>query len=142
MSDDTKGRVVGVGGVFFKVADAAQTRDWYRDHLGLGTDAYGTNFEWRVADEGTAKGFTQWSPFAADTEYFGEPDQKFMVNYRVVNIEALIEKLRSDGVTIAKEIETEDYGKFAHIIDGDGHRVELWEPNDVEYEKIVDGVTK
>lgn len=141
-----KGRVVGIGGIFFKTADTGKTRAWYQQHLGLNTDEYGTNFEWRQADDspadGQRKGFTQWSPFAADTGYFAPSDKDFMINYRVVNLEALLEQLRSDGISIVGEVETYEYGKFAHIMDLDGHKIELWEPNDIEYEKITDGRTR
>ena len=133
-------RVTGIGGVFFKVKDTEKTRQWYRDHLGFNIDQYGTNFEWRQADEGTLKGFTQWSPFKEDSDYF---EQEFMINYRVTDLDGLIKELREKGVTIVDEIESQDFGKFVHIIDGDGSKVELWEPNDEEYDKMLgEGRTK
>jgi len=106
-----------IGGIFFKVKDTAATRDWYKEHLGLNTDDYGTNFEWRQADEGTQKGFTQWSPFKSDSDYFNAP---FMINYRVDDLVGLVEELRAKGVEIVDDIQEEDYGKFVHIRDGDG----------------------
>ena len=133
-------RVTGIGGVFFKVKDTEKTRQWYRDHLGFNIDQYGTNFEWRQADEGTLKGFTQWSPFKEDSDYF---EQEFMINYRVTDLDGLIKELREKGVNIVDEIESQDFGKFVHIIDGDGSKVELWEPNDEEYDKMLgEGRTK
>ena len=132
--------VNGIGGIFFKVKDPAKTRDWYREHLGLNTDEYGSNFEWRQADEGVKKGFTQWSPFKDSSRYF---DQEFMVNYRVTDLDGLLADLRARGVTIVDEVVTEDYGKFVHITDGDGNKVELWEPFDEVYDGILsDGRTK
>ena len=65
-----------------------------------------------------------------------------MINYRVENLEALVEKLRNNGVTITDSIESYDYGKFVHILDVEGNKIELWEPNDIEYEKISGGRTK
>lgn len=59
-----------------------------------------------------------------------------MINYRVENIEALVAELRSVGVTIVDEIEIYDYGKFVHILNPEGNKIELWEPNDTEYEKL------
>lgn len=142
MSDDTTpGRVTGIGGVFFRSPDPAATRDWYGEHLGLGIDAYGTNFRWRSHTEPERKGFTQWSPFDHDTDYFGQPEQQAMVNYRVDDLDAILERLRSSGVEIVGEMQVEPFGRFQHIIDGDGRRVELWEPVETEYEKIVDGTT-
>lgn len=143
-AEGKKGRVVGIGGMFFKSPDTAKTRDWYRKHLGLNTDDYGTNFEWRQADAGVRKGFTQWSPFNADTEYFNPSTKDFMFNYRVVNLAALLEQLQQDGVELVGEIQSYEYGKFAHIMDCDGSKIELWEPNDALYQTMVHegGVTK
>ena len=133
-------RVTGIGGVFFKVKDPSMTRDWYKQHLGFNTDEYGSNFEWRQADEGVKKGFTQWSPFKESSSYF---DQDFMINYRVSNLDGLLDDLRTKGVEIVDEVQQEDYGKFVHIIDGDGNKVELWEPNDESYDDMVgEGRTK
>ena len=140
LKEKTMERVTGIGGVFFKVEDPEKTREWYKEHLGLNTDEYGSNFEWRQADEGELKGFTQWSPFKETSDYF---DEQFMINYRVTDLEALVAELEAKGVTVVDEIETQGYGKFVHIIDNDGTRVELWEPNDIEYDKMVgEGRTK
>jgi len=84
----------------------------------------------------TKKGFTQWSPFNEKTKYFEPSTKDFMINYRVDNLEVLVEELKKEGVTIADKIETVEYGKFVHIIDIEGNKVELWEPNDIEYEKL------
>ncbi|MHC4450831.1 MAG: VOC family protein [Planctomycetota bacterium] len=135
-------RVTGIGGIFFRAQDPDATRSWYATHLGLNMDpSYGTSFEWRHADDSNKKGYTAWGPFAQDTDYFGDSGQQFMVNYRVADLEALIETLRGEGVVIAKEMQTFDYGKFAHIVGPDGHRIELWEPIDEEYEKIAESTT-
>ena len=135
-------KVLGFGGFFFRSKDPKATREWYAKHLGLNNHAeWGTSFEWRQAPDGTRRGYTAWNPFPDDTDYFGGSGQQFMVNYRVADLEALIEALRADGVEIAKEIESFDYGKFAHIVGPDGIRIELWEPNDDEYEKIVEETT-
>ncbi len=117
-------------------------KEWYKTHLGLDTDQYGTNFEWRQGADTTKMGFTQWSPFAQTTKYFEPSTKDFMINYRVENLEALVDGLKKEGVTIADKIETVEYGKFVHIIDVEGNKIELWEPNDIEYDKIVGGRTK
>ena len=135
-------KVTGIGGVFFKCNDPESTRLWYQKHLGLNTDDYGTNFEWRQSDAPDKMGFTQWSPFKKDTTYFGSSNQNMMINYRVENLEFLVKQLKSEGIEIVDEIEEQEYGKFVHILDNEGNRVELWEPNDEEYDKIVDGRTK
>ena len=131
-------RVRGIGGVFFRCNDPAAQRDWYKQHLGLNTDDYGTNFEWRQADNPEKKGYSQWSPFKAETTYF---ESAFMINYRVDDLDLLLVKLKQSGVEILGDVSVEDYGKFVHIRDPEGQRIELWEPNDDEYEKILEGVT-
>ena len=103
-------------------------KEWYKTHLGLATDQYGANFEWREAADPTKKGSTQWSPFAESTNYFEPSTSNFMINYRVENLEALVEQLKKEGVTIVDNIETYDFGKFVHILDAEGNKVELWEP--------------
>jgi predicted enzyme related to lactoylglutathione lyase len=65
-----------------------------------------------------------------------------MINYRVKNIVLLVEELKKEGVTIIDTIESYDYGKFVHILDIEGNKIELWEPADEEYNKIVSGRTK
>jgi len=135
-------KVTGIGGIFFKCKDPVRIKEWYATHLGLQTDDYGTCFEWREADEGVEKGFTQWSPFSDTTKYFDPSPKDFMINYRVQNIEALVEQLKQEGVTVVDEIEHFEYGKFVHILDVEGNKIELWEPDNNEFEKIVGGRTK
>jgi len=121
-------KVTGIGGILFKCKDPNQMKDWYKQHLGLDTTEYGASFEWYQDAQGVKKGSTQWSPFKEDSSYF-EPSQKdFMINYRVENLEALIDELKKEGVTILDEMETYDFGKFVHIVDLEGNKIELWEP--------------
>jgi predicted enzyme related to lactoylglutathione lyase len=135
-------KVTGIGGIFFKCKDPEKMKEWYKTHLGLNTDQYGTNFEWREGEDATKYGFTQWSPFSDSTKYFEPSTKDFMINYRVKNLVQLVNKLKTEGVIITDEIESYDYGKFIHIIDIEGNKIELWEPVDVEYDKIVVGRTK
>lgn len=129
-------KVTGLGGIFFKCKDPIKMKIWYQTHLGLNTDQYGAVFEWWQGADSTKKGFTQWSPFAERTKYFEPSTKDFMINYRVENLVALIEELKKNGVTVDDTIETVDYGKFVHIMDIEGNKIELWEPNDIEYEKL------
>jgi predicted enzyme related to lactoylglutathione lyase len=129
-------KVTGIGGIFFKCKDPSKMREWYNKHLGLNTNQYGTVFEWRQGADTTKKGFTQWSPFKETTKYFEPSTKDFMINYRVENLEALVEQLRIDSVTITDKIETVEYGKFVHIMDMEGNKLELWEANDIEFEKL------
>ena len=123
-------RVTGIGGIFFKCKDPKAINEWYKTHLGFDTSPYGTSFEWRQIDDSTKKGLTQWNPFAENTKYFEPSTKDFMINYRVENLEALVEELRKENVTIVDKIETYDYGKFVHILDIEGNKIELWEPKD------------
>ncbi len=134
-------KVTGIGGIFFKCKDPDKMKEWYKKHLGLATDQYGTSFEWRQGDDASKKGFTQWSPFSDTAKYFQPSEKEFMINYRVADLEALVAELRDEGVTIVDNIETFEYGKFVHILDEEGNKIELWEPVDEEYDKIVDGRT-
>ncbi len=135
-------KVTGIGGIFFKCKDPEKMKKWYKTNLGLQTDDYGTSFEWRHSDFPDRKGYTAWSTFPETTNYIEPSKKDFMINYRLENIEALVEELKKGGVNVIDEIETFEYGKFVHILDIEGNKIELWEPNDIEYDKIVDGRTK
>lgn len=129
-------KVTGIGGIFFKCKDPKKMREWYKINLGLNTNQYGAVFEWRQGADTSKKGFTQWSPFNEKTKYFEPSTKDFMINYRVENLELLVAELKRNAVTVVDTIETVEYGKFVHILDMEGNKVELWEPNDIEYEKL------
>ncbi len=120
-------RVTGLGGIFFKSKDVPALKEWYQKHLEV-TDI----FQWKDLADPDAKtpAMTVWSPFKHDTDYFDPSDKPWMINYRVENLVQLIEVLRSEGVTIAGEIQEFSYGKFAWILDPEGTKIELWEPKD------------
>lgn len=138
---DNKPRVTGVGGIFFKSDNPDKMKDWYSENLGLVTNEYGSLFEFRDSDNPESKGYLQWSPFEKDTKYFSPSEKEFMINYRVVNIEGMIEQLRESGVEIVGEIEEYEYGKFAHVVDPEGNKIELWEPVDKVFTDLYDGKT-
>jgi len=121
-------KVIGIGGIFFKSKDPKRLQEWYRDQLGFEMNEYGTSFEWYVSPDTTQKTITQWSVFP-ETETYMEPSVKdFMINYIVTDIEELTAQLRKNQVTILDSIATYEYGKFVHIMDIDGNKIELWEP--------------
>lgn len=128
VSKEEEIRVTGVGGFFFKSENPEALRDWYKKHLGLNTDNYGCTFWWK--DKNGDDASTQWSPFAADTDYFNPSQKQFMQNFRVQDLDSLILKLKEEGVTLVGEPETYDYGKFGWILDPEGNKIELWQPND------------
>lgn len=123
-------KVTGIGGIFFFSDNPTNTKEWYAKNLGLKTNEWGSTFESRNAKNPDEINYLQWSPFKTGSEYFSPSKREFMINYRVQNIEALVEKLKQNGVTICDEIESFDYGKFIHIMDSDGNKIELWEPVD------------
>ena len=123
-------RVIGLGGIFFKCKNAKELKEWYGKHLGLPVGDYGANFEWREAEDPEKKGTTVWSPFSESTTYFEPSPKQFMINYRVENIEWVVEQLKKEGVTILDEIQSFDYGKFVHILDPEDNKIELWEAKD------------
>jgi predicted enzyme related to lactoylglutathione lyase len=134
-SEKTK-KVTGIGGIFFKCKDPKALREWYEKNLGLNTNQYGAVFEFHQGGDSTQKGFLQWSPFKETTTYFGPSDKEFMINYRVANMEYLVAEFKKNGVQILDSIEVYEYGKFLHIMDLEGNKIELWEPNDVAFEKM------
>jgi predicted enzyme related to lactoylglutathione lyase len=123
-------KVTGIGGVFFKCKDANKMKEWYKTHLGVEAGPYGASFEWYEDAEGKNKGLTQWNTFGETSKYFEPSNKDFMINYRVENLEALVEELKKEGVTVVDKMETYDFGKFIHILDGEGNKVQLWEPTD------------
>jgi predicted enzyme related to lactoylglutathione lyase len=123
-------KVTGVGGIFFKCKDPKKMTEWYHKNLGLNTNPYGATFEWYEGADSTKKAQTQWTPFSETTKYFDPSTKDFMINYRVENLEALVKELKENGVIVLDTIESYDYGKFVHILDAEGNKIELWEPID------------
>ncbi|MEO7045372.1 MAG: VOC family protein [Ferruginibacter sp.] len=127
--NSTMKKVTGIGGIFFKCKDPKKMTAWYKENLGLETNAWGgATFEWHEGADSTKKGQTQWQPFPETAKDFEPSTKDYMINYRVENLEALVEELKKNGVTIVDKIESYDYGKFVHILDAEGNKVELWEP--------------
>ena len=123
-----RGRVLGIGGIFFKSANQQQTREWYGKHLGLADKGSGVMLPWREKDNPEKEYMTVWSVFPGDTKYFEPGEAAFMVNYIVDDLDALLERLQTEGVQIDPKRQDEEYGKFAWIYDSDGHKIELWQP--------------
>jgi len=121
------GKVTGIGGVFIKAKDPEKLYSWYGKHLGIQKAEFGAIFRWRELDRDKPLGKTTWALFPQNTKYFGPADNTFMVNYRVDNLDALLKNLEADGIHIEGR-QDGDYGRFAWVIDPEGHRIELWEP--------------
>jgi predicted enzyme related to lactoylglutathione lyase len=142
MKKDTTPKVTGIGGIFFKSKDPKSIKDWYGENLGLAINPYGSSFEFRNANNPEEINYLQWSAFEDSTNYFEPSEKEFMINYRVQNIEGLVKKLKENGVTMVDEITEYEYGKFVHIMDPEGNKIELWEPVDSVLTKMGGETTK
>ena len=122
-------KVIGIGGIFFKTDNPEKTKEWYQENLGLPTDQWGTMFKSRDIDKPDQVNYLQWSPFDKKTDYFDPSKKEFMINYRVQNIEEFVKVLKDKEITVLDEItEYDGIGKFVHILDPEGNKIELWEP--------------
>lgn len=141
-SSDKTPKVTGIGGIFFFSDQPERTKEWYSKNLGLEVNEWGSSFEFRNAHRPDEINYLQWSPFKQGSEYFAPSEKEFMINYRVQNLEGLVEKLRANGVSILDSIESFEYGKFIHIMDDDGNKIELWEPVDRIFTEMGGKTTK
>lgn len=122
------GRAIGIGGIFFKFKDEKALKNWYKEALGLDPNDYGVLFSFN--GNSNPKGYLQLGTFSDTSDYFGSESQQAMINFRVEGMESLLVHLETMGTIICDNIEVYDYGKFVHILDPEGNRIELWEPND------------
>lgn len=142
VENDTTPRVTGIGGIFFGTENPSEMNAWYGKNLGLAIDPYGSPFEFRNANRPEEVNYLRWSPMKKGDEYFLPSEKSFMINYRVQNIEGMVRNLKVAGVMVLDEIETYEYGKFVHIMDPDGNKIELWEPVDSFLTKLGGKTTK
>lgn len=122
-------RVTGIGGVFFKAKDATALRAWYKRHLGIDVQTWGgASFDWVDLDGKPTGGTTAWLIVPEDSKQFAPGSASFMVNYRVEDLSSLVAVLKTEGCNILDEISDSDFGKFVHILDPEGNKIELWQP--------------
>jgi predicted enzyme related to lactoylglutathione lyase len=122
---EQRGRILGIGGVFFKSANRDQMREWYSKNLGLADKGQGVMLPWREHDDPQKEHVTVWTVFPASTKYFDPP---LMINYIVDDMDALLDRLKQEGVKIDAKRMNESFGRFAWIYDLDGNKIELWQP--------------
>lgn len=121
-------KVLGIGGIFFKARDADALRDWYRRALGLAINDWGgVVFTPELAASHPGAG-TVWSPFKADTGYFAPSTKDVMINFMVDDLSSMLARLAAEGVKDVKVLPDEPNGRFAHLLDPEGNKIELWEP--------------
>lgn len=126
---DSTPRVTGIGGIFFYSENPGTLREWYTKNMGLNMNEWGgSTFEYREMDNAKQIAQLQWVPFKQGDEYFLPSKKELMINYRVKNLEGFVEQFKANGVTILDSIATYDFGKFIHIMDAEGNKIELWEP--------------
>lgn len=126
---DARPKVTGIGGIFFYSDNLQATKEWYSKNLGLEINDWGSSsFKSRSLDRPDEINSLQWKPFLKGDDYFSPSKKEFMINYQVQNLEGLVEKLKENGVTILDSISSYDFGKFIHIMDSEGNKIELWEP--------------
>ena len=127
--DDTTPKVTGVGGIFYYSDNLKESKEWYTKNLGIEINDWGSSsFESRNINNPDEINSLQWKPFKKGDEYFSPSKKDFMINYTVQNIEGLVNKLKENGVTVLDSIASYDFGKFVHIMDAEGNKIELWEP--------------
>src|SRR2546426_1495305 len=128
-SEDQMKRVTGIGGIFFSAKDPKALCAWYKTHLGIDVQDWGgAAFDWTDADGNPTKGTTAWSIGAASGNQFAPSKSTFMVNYRVEDLEALLQALRDEGCEVLEKADDSEYGKFGWVMDPEGNKVELWQP--------------
>ena len=121
-------KVRGIGGIFFKAQDHEMLRKWYEQHFGIPASPYGHGFPWRDAENPDREDMTVWSIFPKNTNYLGEGNAGFMLNYIVDDLDVAVKELRAEGVMVEDKIEETEYGRFAWLTDPEGNRIELWQP--------------
>jgi catechol 2,3-dioxygenase-like lactoylglutathione lyase family enzyme len=131
-------RVTGIGGIFFKAHDPGALSAWYRDHLGvpLGEDGSAL-FRWREPAPPGNDALTVWSAFPQETTYFGPGPSPFMINYRVADLDRMLEQLRQAGAVVDENVAEYDFGRFGWATDPEGNRFELWEPKGGDGEEPI-----
>jgi len=117
-------KVLGIGGLFFRARDPEALAEWYERHLGV--TRVPSSYDDEVWTQGA--GPTVFAPFPAETEYFGRPEQAFMVNFRVADLDAAVAELEATGIAVTVDPERYPNGRFARLADPEGNPVELWEP--------------
>ena len=118
-------KVSGIGGFFFRASSPDTLSDWYETRLGVNP----VNYEYTGQPDWVQdRGETVFAPFPKDTDYFGRPEQQWMLNFRVDDLDAIVRQLRRLGEIVAVESKTQPNGRFARLNDPEGNPIELWEP--------------
>ena len=117
-------RVTGIGGIFFRSKDPAALGQWYKAHLGI--DPVPSDYGQKAWSQ--EAGSTIFAPFPQDTDYFGRGDKHWMINFRVRDLDAIVEQLRAARIDVTVDPQTYPNGRFARLHDPEENPIELWEP--------------
>jgi len=120
--------ITGIGGIFVKSENVDDLKKWYTKHLGVPMDDYGAMFKFREHDNPEQEAMAVWGFFKKDSDYFDPSKKDFMINFRVRDLDGLLEKLKSQGIEQSGKMQEYEYGRFAWIVDPEGTKIELWEP--------------
>jgi glyoxylase I family protein len=118
-------RVTGIGGLFFRAKNPEAMAQWYKEHLGI--DLVPSDYNQKPWSQ--EAGPTAFAPFPADSEYFGDVTKQWMINFRVNDLDGMVQQLRAAGITVAVDQENYPNGRFARLHDPEGNPIELWEPS-------------
>jgi catechol 2,3-dioxygenase-like lactoylglutathione lyase family enzyme len=118
-----KQRVSGIGGFFFRARDTKALASCYEEHLGI--DPVPTSYEGKSWQQ--EAGTTVFAPFSLDTKYFGRPEQQWMLNFRVPDLDAMVAQLRASNIEVDVEAERYPNGRFARLADPEGNPIQLWQ---------------
>lgn len=125
-------KVLGIGGLFFKARDKDAMQRWYVEVLGLEPKPWGGIWfpaEAFAAQPGAGAAF---NVMGADTTYLEPSVRDFMFNLVVDDLDGVLARCREHGVEPIKLFPDEGMGRFAHIMDPEGRKIELWEPKPYE----------
>jgi predicted enzyme related to lactoylglutathione lyase len=121
-------KVTGIGGVFIKTGDKPAMRTWLDENLGIKTEDWGCSFPWRDREDATKKGYTVLGLHRSESDYFDPSPHAIMINFRVDDLDGVLDHLRSRGITVLKVFDPEPNGRFAHVMGPEGVKIELWQP--------------
>lgn len=132
--NENRGHIVGIGGIFFKAEHPEKLQNWYAANFGFTTqvpyssDDTAINFRWKTVEDHPHN--TVWAPFPQESDYFKPSTKNWMINYIVRDLQGLLQKLESQGISPIEGIKEFDFGKFTWLLDPEGNKIELWEPDE------------
>jgi predicted enzyme related to lactoylglutathione lyase len=117
-------KVTGIGGLFFRAHDPKALGRWYLQHLGISlTPSSPGDSVWQQE-----AGPTSFTPFKETSDYFGDANKSWMVNFRVRDLDKMAAQLQAAGIAVQMDPQSYPIGRFARLHDPEGNPIELWQP--------------